>query len=109
MSNGFRQTGKPITSLKSVRSAVACRKTSTPAVDKGIRDAMERGINTAIRWSALRPFWLTVRIDVDSNRLSFKMAARLAYKAGIPQANPVILEPVCSMKNTVPDAASWAT
>ena len=42
--------------------------------------------------------------DVDSNELSFKMAARLAYKAGIPQANPAILEPVGSLKVTVPDA-----
>ena len=32
------------------------------------------------------------------------MAARLAYKAGIPQASPVLLEPVCSMKVVVPDS-----
>ena len=42
--------------------------------------------------------------DVDSNELSFKMAARLAYKAGIPQANPVLLEPVCSLKVAIPDS-----
>ncbi|MBQ2114760.1 MAG: hypothetical protein II195_06685, partial [Selenomonadales bacterium] len=42
--------------------------------------------------------------DVDSNELSFKMAARLAYKAGIPQANPVVLEPVGSLKVTIPDS-----
>ena len=41
---------------------------------------------------------------VDSNELSFKMAARLAYKAGIPQANPVILEPVGSLKVYIPDS-----
>ena len=42
--------------------------------------------------------------DVDSNELSFKMAARLAYKAGIPQANPVLLEPVGSLRVVVPDS-----
>ena len=42
--------------------------------------------------------------DVDSNELSFKMAARLAYKAGIPQANPVLLEPICSLKVVIPDS-----
>ena len=42
--------------------------------------------------------------DVDSNELSFKMAARLAYKAGIPLANPAILEPIGSLKVYVPDS-----
>ena len=32
------------------------------------------------------------------------MAARLAYKSGIPQASPVLLEPVCSMKVVIPDS-----
>ena len=32
------------------------------------------------------------------------MAARLAYKAGIPEANPVLLEPVCSLKVVIPDS-----
>jgi len=32
------------------------------------------------------------------------MAARLAYKAGIPQASPVLLEPICSMTVVVPDS-----
>ena len=41
--------------------------------------------------------------EVDSNELSFKMAASLAYKAGLPLANPVILEPVGELKVTVPE------
>jgi elongation factor G len=40
---------------------------------------------------------------VDSNDMSFQMAARLAYKAGIPQAGPAILEPIGSLKVVVPD------
>lgn len=42
--------------------------------------------------------------DVDSNELSFKMAASLAYKAGLPQAKPVLLEPVGELKVTIPDS-----
>ena len=41
---------------------------------------------------------------VDSSEMSFKMAATLAYKAGLPQASPVLLEPIGSLKVYVPDA-----
>ena len=41
---------------------------------------------------------------VDSSEMSFKMAATLAYKAGMPQANPVLLEPIGTLMATVPDA-----
>ncbi|ODU58640.1 MAG: elongation factor G [Clostridium sp. SCN 57-10] len=76
-----------------------------PAVDKGIRDAMERGVLAGYPMVGLKAILVDGSYhDVDSNELSFKMAARLAYKAGIPQANPAILEPVCSMKITVPDS-----
>ena len=40
--------------------------------------------------------------DVDSNELSFKLAARLAYKNGLPNANPVILEPYGLLRVTIP-------
>ncbi len=41
---------------------------------------------------------------VDSSEMAFKTAASLAYKAGMPQANPVLLEPIGLLKATVPDA-----
>jgi len=40
---------------------------------------------------------------VDSNEISFKLAARLAYKEGLPKANPILLEPVGTLLVTVPD------
>jgi elongation factor G len=40
---------------------------------------------------------------VDSKEIAFKMAARLAYKAGMPQAKPVLLEPIVKLQVTVPD------
>ena len=43
---------------------------------------------------------------VDSSEMSFKTAASLAYKEGIPQAGPVLLEPIGSLAVTVPDACT---
>ena len=40
---------------------------------------------------------------VDSNELAFKVAASLAFKAGLPQANPVLLEPIGMLKVVVPE------
>ena len=40
---------------------------------------------------------------VDSSEMAFKMAAILAFKKGFMEANPVLLEPIASMKVTVPD------
>ena len=42
---------------------------------------------------------------VDSSEMSFKIAASLAYKNGIPQANPVLLEPVGTLKALCNDEA----
>ena len=40
---------------------------------------------------------------VDSSEIAFKTAAQLAYKAALPEASPVLLEPVVELKVTVPD------
>ncbi len=75
-----------------------------PAVEKGIREAMEHGVLAGFPMVGLKATLMDGKYhEVDSNELSFKMAARLAYKAGIPKANPVVLEPVCSLKIYVPD------
>ena len=42
--------------------------------------------------------------DVDSNEISFKLAAILAYKDGIPKAKPILLEPIGELKVLAPDA-----
>lgn len=76
-----------------------------PAVEKGIREAMEHGVLAGYPMVGLKATLTDGSYhDVDSNELSFKMAARLAYKAGIPQASPVLLEPICSLKVVVPDS-----
>ena len=76
-----------------------------PAVEKGIREAAEHGILAGYPMVGLKATLTDGSYhDVDSNELSFKMAARLAYKAGIALANPAILEPIGSLQVTVPDA-----
>ena len=42
--------------------------------------------------------------DVDSSEMAFKIAANLAYKAGMEQASPVLLEPIGHLNVYVPDA-----
>ena len=42
--------------------------------------------------------------DVDSSEMAFKIAASLAYKEGIKQASPVLLEPICRVEVLVPDS-----
>ena len=96
---------KAITCLRRRSSAAAVPKNFHPAVDKGIREAMEHGVLAGYPLVGLHATLLDGSYhDVDSNELSFKMAARLAYKAGIPQASPVLLEPVCSLRVVVPDS-----
>ena len=76
-----------------------------PAVEKGIHEAMEHGVLAGYPLVGLKATLTDGSYhDVDSNELSFKMAARLAYKAGIPQASPVLLEPICALKVLVPDS-----
>ena len=80
-----------------------------PAVEKGIREAMVHGVIAGFPLVGLKATLVDGKYhEVDSNELSFKMAARLAYKAGIPQASPVVLEPVCSIKVYVPDTYTGA-
>ncbi len=75
-----------------------------PAVEKGIHEAMEHGTLAGYPMVGLKAILTDGSYhDVDSNELSFKMAARLAYKSGIPQANPVLLEPISALSVVVPE------
>ena len=75
-----------------------------PAVEKGIADCMQRGVLAGYPMVNLAAELTGGSYhDVDSNEISFKLAASIAYKEGIPKANPVILEPVGSIRVTVPD------
>jgi len=75
-----------------------------PAVEKGIRDCMNQGVLAGYPVVFLKATLVDGSYhDVDSSEMAFKMAASLAYKSGLPQANPVILEPIGSLRVTIPD------
>ncbi len=76
-----------------------------PAVEKGLLEAMQHGVLAGYPVVNLcADLFDGSYHPVDSNEISFKLAARLAYKAGLPQAKPVILEPVGELKVYVPDS-----
>ena len=75
-----------------------------PAVEKGLRDSIGRGILAGYPMVFLKATLVDGSYHpVDSSEMAFKMAASIAYKEGIPQANPVILEPIGYLKVTIPD------
>ena len=83
----------------------AVPKNFFPAVEKGLRESVEKGPLAGYPVVGLRATLYDGSYHpVDSSEMSFKMAANLAYKAGMPKAEPVLLEPIGTLQCTVPDA-----
>ncbi len=75
-----------------------------PAVEKGLLEAMQKGVLAGYPVVGLAAdLYDGSYHDVDSSEMSFKMAASLAYKDGLPKANPILLEPVGALNCVVPD------
>lgn len=75
-----------------------------PAVEKGLLEAMQKGVLAGYPVVHLKAnLYDGSYHDVDSSEMSFKMAASLAYKDGLKRANPIILEPVGSLKVWIPE------
>ncbi|MFY9130709.1 MAG: elongation factor G [Saccharofermentanales bacterium] len=75
-----------------------------PAVEKGLQEAIEEGVLAGYPVVNLKATLVDGSYHaVDSNELSFKLAARLAYRAGLPQADPVLLEPIDKLMVHIPD------
>lgn len=74
-----------------------------PAVEKGLIEACKTGILTGNPVVNIKcDLYYGKYHPVDSNEISFKIAASLAFKAGMEQAKPVLLEPVLKVTITVP-------
>jgi len=83
----------------------AVPKQYIPAVEKGIREIMMTGVVAGFPTVDFR----CVLYDgsyhpVDSSELSFKLAAHLAFRKAIPEAGPVLLEPIYKITVTVPES-----
>ena len=82
----------------------AVPKNFFPAVEKGLKDAMEHGVLAGFPVVGLKATLYDGSYHaVDSSEMAFKTAASIAYKNGLPQASPVILEPIGSLNVVIPD------
>ena len=76
-----------------------------PAVEKGIIESKEHGVLAGYPVTNFKAVLYDGSYhDVDSNEVSFKIAASLAFKKGMEEAKPVLLEPIMKVEVTVPDA-----
>jgi len=82
----------------------AIPKNFIPAIEKGIRETMEKGFLAGYEVVDVRATVYDGSYhDVDSSEMAFKTAGSLAFKAAAEKANPVILEPVLNLEVDVPD------
>ena len=82
----------------------AVPKNFFPAVEKGLRDCTTKGVLAGYPMVGIKATLVDGSYHpVDSSEMSFKMAAAVAFKDGIPQASPVLLEPIGTLKVLVPD------
>lgn len=79
-------------------------KSFIPAVEKGLREALQKGILAGfptVDFTAALVFGSYH--DVDSSEMAFKIAASMAFKKGIVEAMPILLEPIMNAEVVVPE------
>ncbi|WP_034869894.1 elongation factor G [Clostridium lundense] len=75
-----------------------------PAVEKGLKDCIQHGVLAGYPVIRLKATLHDGSYHpVDSSEMAFKMAASIAYKKGIQEAEPVLLEPIMHVEVLVPD------
>jgi len=83
----------------------AVPKNYFPAVEKGLRESIAKGVLAGFPVVGLK----AVLVDgsyhpVDSSEMAFKVAASIAYKDGLTQASPVLLEPIGHLEVLMPES-----
>lgn len=75
-----------------------------PAVEKGVAEAMQGGVLAGYPVVDVKVrFYDGKSHEVDSSEMAFKIAAIMAFKKGVQEANPVLLEPIMKVEVTVPE------
>jgi elongation factor G len=75
-----------------------------PAVEKGLRESMQHGVLAGYPVVNLKALLVDGSFHpVDSSEMAFKLAASLAYRKGLKEASPVLLEPIAKVDVFVPD------
>ena len=99
----FEHSDKDFEFVDEIKGGVV-PKNYIPAVEKGLIEAKEKGVLAGYPVINLKATLYDGSYHpVDSNDLSFKLAAILAFKSGIEKAKPVLLEPVVKMEITIPE------
>ena len=82
----------------------AVPKNYFPAVEKGLRDSMDEGPLAGYKVVGIKATLYDGSYHpVDSNEQAFKSAARLAFKKGVVEAKPILLEPIMKLEIRVDD------
>ncbi len=75
-----------------------------PPTEQGLRDCMQHGPLAGFKVVGVKATLYDGSYHpVDSKEVAFKEAARLAYNAAMPKANPVLLEPICKVTTIAPE------
>ncbi|MDY3869148.1 MAG: elongation factor G, partial [Pyramidobacter sp.] len=75
-----------------------------PAVEKGLRECLTKGVLAAFPTVDFKAsLFFGSYHDVDSSEMAFKTAAHLAFKKGMMEASPILLEPIMDVEVTVAD------
>ncbi len=75
-----------------------------PSVEKGFKDAMANGVLAGFPVDRLKVTLFDGSFhQVDSDQLSFELAAKMAYREAMPKCNPVILEPMMKLEVVTPE------
>ena len=80
-------------------------KNFIPSVEKGLRNCVGKGVLAGYPVVFLKAtLYFGSSHPVDSSDMAFQTAAGIAYKDGLPNAGPTLLEPICELKVYIPDA-----
>ena len=75
-----------------------------PSVEKGFKEAMRNGVLAGYELQGMK---ITLKDGsyhaVDSDQLSFEMAAKIGYKKALPNASPILLEPIMKLEVVTPE------
>ncbi|MCH7534495.1 MAG: elongation factor G [Bacteroidetes bacterium] len=75
-----------------------------PSVEKGFKESMQNGVLAGYPVDRLKVTLVDGSFHaVDSDQLSFEIAAKTAYRNALPKANPVLLEPIMSLEVVTPE------
>jgi elongation factor G len=97
---------EPGTGVEFVKKIVggAVPKEYIPAVEKGVREALENGILAGYPMVDVRVTLFDGSYhDVDSSEMAFKIAGSMGIKAAVNKANPILLEPIMDLEVIVPE------